>query len=154
MWMRLPGKPGQLYVFKESSKIGGRMPNWKGSNRRKFPRVIFPCLIKLTAMDKEMKTILTHTENFSMGGVRLLIRNRLELYLPVAIELDLMDGNEAVLCSGRIVWVNQRTSAQGICFDTGIEIGNFSEKDRVRVNRVLAHFTKQENPSMLELQKR
>ena len=42
---------------------------WEGLNRRKFPRVMFPCLVKISRQGEPPEMILTHTENVSSGGV-------------------------------------------------------------------------------------
>ena len=41
---------------------------WEGLNRRRFPRVKFPCLVKVIVNGVVFETHLTHTENISIGG--------------------------------------------------------------------------------------
>ena len=46
------------------------MARWDGLNRRKFPRVIYPCLVVIqNGKVDDRDVILTHTENIGIGGV-------------------------------------------------------------------------------------
>jgi hypothetical protein len=40
---------------------------WEGMDRRKFPRVMYPCMVKVISSDGPQESILTHTENIGHG---------------------------------------------------------------------------------------
>jgi len=45
------------------------MPEWGALDRRKFPRVNYPCLVVINnGSKKDKEFILTHTENIGIGG--------------------------------------------------------------------------------------
>ena len=81
---------------------------WEGMNRRQFPRVKFPCLVKIVHHDRSTDVILTHTENISGGGVCVVIKKSLELFSPVSIEVDLLDSEDVISCKGRTIWTIRR----------------------------------------------
>jgi hypothetical protein len=116
---------------------------WDGLNRRKFPRVFFPCLIKVRD-NKDM--LLTHTENISVGGVRLVLKKPLDLNTPVNVEVDLMDTGAHLRCEGKVVWSEQRKKSELIkplFYDIGIEFSNVSLLDHKRLLAIVAHNLKQ-----------
>jgi Tfp pilus assembly protein PilZ len=103
---------------------------WDGLNRRKFPRIFFPCLIKVKN-NKDL--LLTHTENISVGGVRLILKKTLEFGATVVIEIDLMDTGEPLRCQGKVVWSEQRKKSELIkpgFYDIGIEFSAVSPADQ------------------------
>ena len=124
--------------------------SWDGRNRRKFPRVIFPCLIKIR---KGKDVQLTHTENLSVGGVRVILKNLVELNALIDVEIDLMDTGEHLCCGGKVVWSEKRKSSDPVkpnFFDIGVEFVNVLEADQKRLDKIIAHHVNrgnQEQPS-------
>lgn len=117
--------------------------SWNGLNRRKFSRVFFPCLIKVRDYKE---ALLTHTENISSGGVRLILKKPLDMSSHVEIELDLMDTGEHLRCVGKVVWVEQRKSSEldkPLYYDIGIEFIDVTVVDKKRLDTVVAHHLKQ-----------
>lgn len=98
--------------------------NWSGSNRRKFPRVIYPCLIKLVHEGKDPQAFLTHTENIGIGGVSVTVKKEIKLFTNVDLEIDLLDTNDHIKTQGKVVWVVRRKEAEAVkplFYDVGIE---------------------------------
>jgi Tfp pilus assembly protein PilZ len=117
--------------------------SWDGMNRRKFPRVFFPCLIKVRD-PKDL--LLTHTENISVGGVRLILKKQLAMGTSINIEIDLMDTGEHLKCQGKVVWSEQRRKNELIkplFYDIGIEFVNVSLLDHKRLIAIVGHHVKQ-----------
>jgi len=80
------------------------MSKWDGLNRRKFPRVIYPCLVVIANQDKgEKDVILTHTENIGIGGVCVILKQDLKMFSSVELELDLLDLENHIKCKGKVV---------------------------------------------------
>lgn len=115
------------------------------NNRRKFPRVMYPCLITIRHAQGEKDSLLTHTENLGSGGVCAILKNSLKLFAPVDIELDLLDLNDHVVCQGKVVWSVRRSSSEDVkalFFDTGIEFVGLSERDRRRIDDIILRILK------------
>ena len=98
------------------------MSKWDGLNRRKFPRINFPCLLSIGGTQRET-AILTHTENLGVGGVCVIIKEDIKTFFPVKVELDLMDMGDHIKCTGKVVWNVRRAekSHKKMFHDIGIE---------------------------------
>ncbi len=122
------------------------MAKWDGLNRRKFPRVNYPCLVvirKETADDKDV--FLTHTENIGVGGVCVILKQDLKMFSPVDLELDLMDLGDHIRCRGKVVWNVQRTMDQTkkpLFHDIGIEFEDLDDEERRRLEEVVQTLVK------------
>ncbi len=121
------------------------MVSWDGLNRRKFPRVLYPCLVVVRTSPNQHDAILSHTENLGHGGLCLIMRKELKLFSPVEIELDLLDMGEHIKCQGKVVWSIRRKEsepAKPLFYDVGVEFVNLSDKDRVRIEQVILRLSK------------
>lgn len=122
------------------------MAAWDGLNRRKFPRVSYPCLIKLSYLEGENEVVLTHTENVGIGGVCVILKKNAKMFASVDMEMDLMDGDDHVKCKGKIVWSIRRRDddlKKPSFYDVGVEFVDLSEKDKHRMQTVVAKMVKQ-----------
>src|SRR5665213_3148354 len=98
--------------------------SWEGTDRRKFPRVIYPCMVKVISFDGSQHQFLTHTENIGQGGLSLTIREGIKLFTPVEMEIDLVDLNEHIFPKGTVVWNVRRkpvAEVKPMFYDIGIE---------------------------------
>lgn len=118
---------------------------WDGINRRKFPRANYNCTITIKSLGEIPKIISTKTENIGMGGICVVLKNNVDLFKNVDLELLLEDGGSPIRCRGSIVWVVKKGDAKEkkiIRFDTGIEFTDIKDADRKRigviVDRILA----------------
>ena len=119
--------------------------SWEGLNRRKFPRAKFPCLIKVSHENSPTETILTHTENISVGGVCVIIKKHMEMFAPVLIEVDLMDGSDIIAGRGRVVWTVRRKATEQLkpaFYDTGIEFVNLDRQAASRINNTVDYLVR------------
>lgn len=122
------------------------MNSWDGLNRRKFPRVSYPCQVVIRNDKDEKDAILTHTENIGVGGVCVIFRKGLSLFSPVEVELDLLDLEEHVKCRGKVVWSVRRKSTEQnkpLFYDIGIEFVDAGEKDIERIEATVQRLVKQ-----------
>ncbi len=118
---------------------------WEGLNRRKFPRVSFPCLIKVLHEGSPEDVILTHTENISVGGACVILKKAIELFSPVNVEIDLMDGNESISCRAKVVWSVRRKAIEvekPSCYDLGLEFVDIKDEERARVAVTVEHLVR------------
>ncbi len=107
--------------------------SWEGENRRKFPRVLYPCMIKLVSKQKDVPTFLTHTENIGIGGVSVTVKKEVKLFTDVELEIDLLDAQDHIKTIGKVVWVVRRKSDESIkplFYDVGIEFVSLPAKQK------------------------
>jgi len=122
------------------------MSPWDGLNRRKFPRVNYPCLVIVSQEQDKQSVILTHTENVGVGGVCVILKKNLKLFSPTEIELDLLDMGDHIKCAGKVVWSVRRKSGEKkkpLFYDIGIEFVDIPEADLKRVTNVVEKLVKQ-----------
>lgn len=119
---------------------------WDGRNRRKFSRIFFPCLIKIRGGHDGKDVLLTHTENLSSGGVRVILKKFVGKGTIIDVEIDLMDTGEHLCCKGCVVWSEQRKETEDVkpnFFDIGVEFTDINEVNKKRLNDVINHQVKQ-----------
>lgn len=118
---------------------------WDGFDKRRFPRISIRCDI-LMHLDS-LPPISTVTENLGVGGVCVVLDERLQRFAPCRVRLMLEDGKEPVVSTGRIVWVvaTGEAKARRKAFDTGIEFLNLSADGRTRIGAVVEAFQKNES---------
>ncbi len=124
------------------------MSNWDGLNRRRFPRANYPCLVVISRAKKdsnERDVILTHTENIGVGGVCVILKQNLERFDVVDLEIDLLDLEDHIKCKGKVVWNIQRKSSEKkkpLFYDIGIEFSDISPKDKKRLEDIVNRLAK------------
>ena len=118
---------------------------WDGLNRRRFPRVIYPCLIKLVSKEGGVRALLTHTENVGIGGVCATVKGEVKLFTDVQIEIDLMDAEDHIQAAGKVVWVVRRKSMEDVkpmFYDIGVEFTKLSEQQKKHLNQTIDRIIK------------
>lgn len=122
------------------------MAKWDGLDRRKFPRVKYPCLVVLKNDNKGGKeVILTHTENVGIGGTCVILKKNLQMFSPVELEIDLLDLGEHIKCNGKVVWNVRRkgdTESKPLFYDIGVEFEDITKKDRNRLEKIIKNLVK------------
>ena len=114
---------------------------WDGSNRRQFPRIVYPCLVKVICEGKPAKDIfLTHTENISAGGICVIVKKEIKMFSPIEVEIDLIEDSEHILAFGRVVWAVRRKATETVkpmLYDIGIQFDTMKERDKVRLGAAI-----------------
>ena len=117
------------------------MTDWGGLNRRKFPRVNYPCLV---VIDKNNATLedamLTHTENVSSGGISVILKKNFKMFSTVDIELDLLDLDHHIKCKGKVMWSvrrKQTESKRPNHYDVGLEFVDLEKKEHNRIEDII-----------------
>jgi Tfp pilus assembly protein PilZ len=119
-------------AYKAGGPEGGDDMGWEGMDRRKFPRIMYPCLVKVISSAGTHGAILTHTENIGLGGLCVTLKDEIKLFTSVEMEVDLLDLNEHIKPKGKVVWNVRRKSIEKIkpmFYDTGIEFTEISKRD-------------------------
>ena len=118
---------------------------WDGINRRRFPRVNYPCYIRLRKKGSPQE-FLTQTENISCGGIAVALEKNLGLFEGVKLKIDLKDSQPLIECDGTIVWAVRRSDPldKKERFDTGIEFANVKKSDEARIETIVQSLLKKE----------
>ena len=127
------------------------MSKWDGLNRRKFPRVNYPCLVVIRNDSDDKDVILTHTENVGIGGVCVILKKDVKMFSPVELELDLLDLGEHIKCKGKVVWNVQRKldeKNKPLFYDIGVEFESLTDEENERMEDIVQRLVKnnQETP--------
>lgn len=115
---------------------------WEGLNRRRFPRIIYPCMIKVVCKDGQDDIMLTHTENIGVGGVCIIVKREVKLFTPLTLEIDLLDIDDHVYAQGKVVWVVRRKAIEEVkplFYDVGVEFTNISDRDQKHLSVAIDH---------------
>ena len=94
-----------------------------------------------------MEGILTHTENISIGGVYVILKDKIEMGSLIHIEIDLLDGGAHIKCQGKVVRCQQRPASTHIkssFFDVGLEFVGVGEGDKSHLQAALGRFKDKE----------
>jgi PilZ domain len=113
---------------------------WEGLDRRKFPRVVYPCLVKVKTSRGSLEDILTHTDNIGLGGLSVTVKYEIKLFTPVEMDIDLLDINEHICPKGKVVWNVRRKSIEEnkpMFYDIGIEYTEISKHDQDCLRKTL-----------------
>lgn len=95
--------------------------------RRQSPRAAFPCKITVT---QRGKTLSSHIDNLSKGGIKVILDEAIEPMTNVDIELFLKK-DDPIICKGTIMWVKEERNPlekNAIMFSTGIMFKNLEQK--------------------------
>jgi len=107
------------------------MPDIKRDNvdRRRFIRAVFPYTIHLQTPDGE--TISSYTEDLSVGGVKVVIREQLSIGSNVRVSIFVRD--DEVKCLGKVARVEKKAPifVNVDFFDTGIAFSGLTNRDEL-----------------------
>jgi Tfp pilus assembly protein PilZ len=138
--MKKPGRPEALAASNKDKTMA-----WDGLNRRRFPRVIYPCLIKVSSRGEAVENLLTHTENVGIGGICIIVKKELKLFTDVEIEIDLLDTDDHIKTMGKVVWVVRRKSIEVVkpmFYDIGVEFANLTPKHKEHLRATIERLIK------------
>ena len=130
------------------------MSRWQGLDRRKFPRIKYPCLVVIRHGADEKEVILTHTENVGIGGVCVVLKQNVRMFCPVELELDLLDLGNHIKCAGKVVWNVRRKmddNKKPLFYDIGIEFEGLDKKEQHRIEEIINRFAKNTGESAYDI---
>ncbi len=119
---------------------------WNGIDQRKFPRVNYKCLIRVSTDGRE-EEIEAFTENVGAGGVCVVLEKAFERFETVTLEMDIGDGGPLIFCNGLVVWVVKRHpigKAETVKYDIGIEFSDVNEENRHRISMIVENILRAE----------
>ena len=126
--------------------------SWNGVDRRKFPRVAYPCMITMRHDKGAKDVLLTHTDNIGIGGVGIVMKFNVKMFTPVELEIDLLDTNEHIKCAGKVVWSIQRGQEgnKANFYDVGIEFIDMKNNDFERIEEIVKRLSEHKNQALEE----
>jgi hypothetical protein len=107
-----------------------------GSERRAAARVPFPCKIMISS---PVRLLVSHTENLSEGGLRVMLEEKLSPFTVVGIELY-VDKGRPVKCKGKVAWVKDifnPIAREAILYDTGIKFIELNDFDKNYLKKII-----------------
>ncbi len=113
---------------------------WDGVDRRIFSRAEYPCLITVRKNTPPTEAILTHTDNISLGGVRVVIAKKIEAMTEVDLEIDLKDTLPTIISKGTVAWVKMIPPREGgklPRYDTGVRFLGLKDEYRRRIQGIV-----------------
>ena len=101
--------------------------------RRLFRRSEISCNITIIPAFK-IVAFNGRLENISEGGIRIVLREKLDIGTQLDLEISPQDENKSITCKGKVIWVNEKsTDERDLSFDTGIKFVNINEEDRAKI---------------------
>jgi len=99
-------------------------------------------------VDKKNRKYNSISRNISLGGVNLVLNEKLSSGTELRLQLDLPDEHKPVLTCGRVVWVKEisdklsKQKKDERLFSTGIQFTHITVKDEKSLCRFIDHHIK------------
>ncbi len=108
---------------------------WDGINRRRFLRTKFPYTVHIYSPTGE--PISTYTEDISIGGIRVVIKNKLNIHENLVLKIYLSE--IPLECKGAVVWIKEKTNLMlnEVFFNIGIEFRGISKEEKEKIESCL-----------------
>jgi len=93
------------------------------------------------------EAILTHTENISASGVRVIAKQRLEVMMEVDFEIDLMDTLPTITSQAmirRVEGISYGREKQPLRYDIGIQFITLEDEARRRIETIVERLLRQQ----------
>jgi len=107
-----------------------------GSERRGATRVSFPCKIMISS---PVRLLVSHTENISETGLRVMLEEKLNVFTMVGIEL-FVDKNQPIKCKGKVAWISEicnPVAREVMLYDVGIKFTEMNEFDKNYLKKII-----------------
>ena len=118
-------------------------------DNRKFPRADIPCKVS-TIFAERLLVFASHTENMGVGGIRVILEEKLQVSIIVNLELLLLDNEKRIKCTGQVVWVKEINppEVKPRLFSTGIRFIDVVGSGREEIRKVVKTLLTQEGPGI------
>ena len=106
--------------------------------RRQFPRASIMCKIS-TIFGERLLVFHSHTENVGVGGVRVILEEKLHIATEVRVELFLHHRDNPLTCKGQVAWVREMLPVGTVprLFDTGIKFTDVPEAEQEELKKLV-----------------
>jgi c-di-GMP-binding flagellar brake protein YcgR len=93
-------------------------------NRRKYPRVNYPCQLTMWLTEGNNETVLANTANIGLGGLCVYLNQGISVGTKVDIQLNFTDTTTPFKCRGSVVRCLQESEK---FYNIGIQFEPLSE---------------------------
>ena len=108
-----------------------------GREKRKDPRVTYPCRIVIRSAQGEF---VTSVENISKGGVKVILGEKINFSTQVNLKIFLKK-DKTIECEGVVVWVMEKRNPidkESFMYHTGIAFKKISDSDREIIKEIIS----------------
>jgi c-di-GMP-binding flagellar brake protein YcgR len=110
----------------------------RNADKREFPRLSFDVELKYEVLNLSPKTQISRVKNISVGGVCIMIFEKVETGTLMKIELSLLNEDKPIVATGKVVWVEQceilSTNFFSASYNCGVEFVDISPQDQESIN--------------------
>jgi len=107
-------------------------------DRRKYKRLRFGVIVEISYYQQEPKDreIInkTRTKDISAGGIRVSIRDKLDIDSLVSVKLTIPNTDREVTCFGQVAWVSPPGKGR---YETGLAFMDLSEKEAALIEEFI-----------------
>ncbi len=107
---------------------------WKGKERRRSVRINTSFIVRYTVEEKPDAKLNCRTKDVSIGGMGLMVSERLKQGTMLLLEFLLPDGQVFIKAEGKVAWssgeFNERNELGKRIFHMGIEFVNIKSEDK------------------------
>ncbi|MBF0571834.1 MAG: PilZ domain-containing protein [Candidatus Omnitrophica bacterium] len=105
------------------------------SNRRKYPRIYYPCQLMMWLDDGSNETIMANTTNIGIGGLSVTLNQKANLGTKVDIQLNFSNPATSFRCKGAVV---SCLPGENKIYNTGIRFEPLDEIKAVFLERKIS----------------
>jgi len=106
--------------------------------RRRHIRAAIMCRITMLS-DLRILAFNADIQNIGEGGIRVLLDQKLQVPIPVELEIFPLDKKIMIRCKGEVIWVNETYKEKKSLpvFDTGIKFTGMQDADKVEIKKLV-----------------
>ena len=109
--------------------------------KRKYIRIEAPVVVTYKMGGEKPVTKKTITKNFSEGGIRFPVYERLKLGTPLELYIETPFDTMPIAAKGQIVWVSALSTKEGReIYDVGVKFTKMQTFDQKRMVQTARHF--------------
>lgn len=109
--------------------------------KRKYIRIEAPVVVTYKLGDKKTLTKKTVTRDFSEGGIRFPVYEKIKLGAAIELYIETPFDTMPIAASGQIVWTNALSTKEGReIYDVGVKFTKMQTFDKKRMAQTAKNF--------------
>ncbi len=109
--------------------------------RRKYIRVQAPITVTYKLSGKKIVTHKTVTKDFSEGGIRIPVYEKLKAGTPLKLHIEIPSDTIPVFAQGEVVWIKALSTKEGReIYDAGVKFTQMQASDKERMAQTSKDF--------------
>ncbi|MFH1768166.1 MAG: PilZ domain-containing protein [Candidatus Omnitrophota bacterium] len=112
---------------------------YTGIERRQYPRLTASVDIKYSVVPANSLNEIGCTKNISIGGICLIVYEKVEIGSVLFLEFILPDTNDSIKATGNVAWTEEFSISTDAMprYDVGIEFINIDKDARDKISRYI-----------------